>query len=153
MIYIKRTTLIISCLTLLGWQFSTRSIAEQSMSMSNYHDVFFGPAVIYGAKHIKLYRPQRRGAESQVESSAEVYVQEPNFSTVREWVFKNIYPVLNSKRQIPMEAPEYCLALSTLQNRNMADILLILPLNRETLGPDYLEKISELRSILNKPKE
>jgi hypothetical protein len=145
--------LIVGSTCVLGLLNFSSAVAIASPTTPNSHDVYFGPSIIYSAKHMRVYRPDRRDGELSDASSVEIYSQDKNFKTVRTWIFKNIFPILNSNRKVPSKTSEFCLALSTLQKHNMTDILLIVPLNLETLGPEYLERIEELRSMMKKRED
>jgi hypothetical protein len=111
------------------------------------NDIFFGPGVVFACKYIQLYRT---GTQRE---SVEVYSQGKNFQSVRQWIIDNLYGKLNHERKIAAVGAEYHLLLSTLENRSMRDVLLIVPLNHEILGDNYLDKIKELRLTITKTEK
>lgn len=125
------------------------AVPSQAENSENHNDVFFGPGVIYGCKAIQFFRP----VDPHKEKALNVYCQDTNFNETRTWVFHNIYKSLNRSREVASSKPEYCIALYTLERHDMTDVLLIVPLNRETLGPSYEKKIAEIRHIMTNRTE
>lgn len=64
------------------------------------------------------------------------------------WILQNLYPFLNSGKETTKSVNDYNVSLNIVRNKCFVDALLIVPLNQDTLGPDYQSKIDELRAIM-----
>jgi len=107
-------------------------------------DIAYGPAVILGCKQAILYRATDSNKKTAVISS----YTEKSFDRTKEWIFRNIYPILNQPRHHAKVAPEYYLSLFNDESNGMMGLLITIPLNGETLGPAYKDEIDELRQLM-----
>lgn len=119
--------------------------AEETVN-SVKRDIYIGPGIIFGSKRILLYRPRGK------DNGFETVEQDQNFKKVRLWILHNIYPSMNSVSAKSSNTAEYALLLSTDAHRDMGDVLAIIPLHLETLGPNFKDKITELKQIMDVPK-
>lgn len=119
------------------------------MSKLNENTIYVGPAVIRCCKHIDLYRV----GGSHTEKTLTINHSSKNFGRAQKWIFYNLFDALNRQRQPhKVEDVEYCISLfsrRTSQGSSPMDILINVPLNSDTLGPNYRAKITEFRQLLS----
>ncbi|MFN8654762.1 MAG: hypothetical protein U0105_00340 [Candidatus Obscuribacterales bacterium] len=113
----------------------------------------YGPGILYCCKSVFF---GTRGVDKPLKVNAE----DPQFRPVIAWIGKNVFSTLNSesvpRKKNKRAETQYAL---TLWNREMPvahypgpglgdSIMLTIPLNEETLGWDYRDKVAGLRKIM-----
>lgn len=112
-------------------------------------NIQYGCGVIQSCKCVTLSTDFESNGDKLTSS---VTSESPCFNEVQQWLFKNVLPSLNDFGSEGSEADDRLL-LTTLKVHGLQDILLGMRLNRATLGPDYKNKISELRQIMHHPQK
>jgi len=127
--------------------FAQEQPAEEC-SRPDQTDLWIGPGIIYSCKKIKFYRAFHRHDDPKNERFPTVTEGDKNFIGTRRWLMSNIYPILNRPRTLVPCKIEFVIMLSTDRKNDMSDVLLTIPLNETTLGPDFKTKILELRRLM-----
>jgi len=125
---------------------------QPTMSESNDNDIYVGPAVIGCCKHIYFYRP----VDPHLDQTLNINCGDKNFGRTKQWIFDNLYGAVNRTKQTGGQQAEYVVALFSQRTGAVSspmDVLLNVPLNSNTLGPDYQSKIAEFRKLLTDQEE
>lgn len=142
----NRKILGLLALTLVLLSICNSRIAE-SKNLPIRPRVSIGPGVILGCKHIRLWSTRNANDNTWVDSKM------PSFSKSQQWVMSNCYSFMNGPvalRNVP--DPEFCLSMNLqnpMEGGSIRDLLITIPLDADSLGPQFRERILELRTIMN----
>lgn len=118
---------------------------EPAVNTDGRQDIFYGPAIISKCNHVQLYRVDDRKNDKPLS----IDYRSGNFKKTKAWLFQNVYKALNRRSEGSRSMPKYCIALSTLEKKEIgSDLLLIFPLTADTLGEEYEKKIELLRNTI-----
>lgn len=120
---------------------------QPTMGESNENSIYIGPAVIGCCKHVYFYRC----VDPHLDQTLYINYGEKNFGRAQKWIFDNLYGAVNRPKPTGGQHAEYVIALFSQRTGSVSspmDVLLNVPLNSNTLGPDYQSKIAEFRKLL-----
>ncbi len=145
----------LSCAYLCANASSEEQLTHEKVS----NDIYFDVGIFHTCKMIefcKMWRDKTTHEEKiQLRRLTE---KDKTFEATRSWLIQNLFSRLNVHREIPVQRPEYGLDLWSCSEpvKTMDDLmrfrLMAIPLTKETLGPDYIEKIAELKRIMKGEK-
>ena len=146
---LKMISSVLTCLVMVNFAFSRSAAAEHSGGPPyKSKSVIFGTGVINDCKYFHLLscRPLGDG-----DLDVGVSSDDKNFGRTRDWFNRNIFSTINSKPITDTQSKDFLFLYTKphpMEEKNQPDeggnFLLDFPLDSETLGPDYLEKIEEL---------
>jgi len=108
--------------------------------------VTFSPAIFNCAKKFVL---QEASKDIDGKSSV-VTVNDKQFDAVKGWIVKNLLSFLNKGNYESNEAnSDKCLLfVLSKENGTLGDIIMTIPLTKNSLGPDYKERIKAISDLI-----
>ncbi len=110
-----------------------------------YDDICFEPGIIYRANYIEIYPCDGRNHQDTIT----IQKSQPQFSRLREWIGSNFLKRLREPRLKMKHPADYCIRLAVREIGSLRDILAVIKVSKETLGPNYQEKLNELLKLAN----
>lgn len=100
----------------------------------------------------KCYFFQSLGSENIPKAIKEVREKDPSFLGMRTWAYQNVLSILNRPNYDAAENSTCALHMYSYDAKGELALLIAIPLGPKQLGPNYLEKLEELRSILKEAR-
>lgn len=135
--------------------------ADSDANGNGQSAVVLGPAIVNECRRFQLLGPvslAKGNSDSNLmfgNYQPGVNFDQAAFSSVREWFIKNVFPKI-SNRTINRPANADCylflysktFPLKDLARDATGSMLLDVPLTQEILGPNYIQKIEQLRDLM-----